>query len=326
MDLSVIIPSHNEPELIARLLRSLQEACPPKLGWEVLVVDNNSSSDVIPTLREIVGSFSLPLRHLSEPMTGKSRAVNLGIREARGKFTAFLDHDVVAHPGYLVGIEESIARFPHKVFGGRVLPVWPSPPPKWVTGGQPLRTSRGPIVAHDYGDSPRPYDGNMRLPVGCNFFCQRALFEQYGLFDVRLGPGSGKGHMGGEEIQLLSRFRAGGERIFYTPVVAVDHPVEPERMTKAFFRYRVFCAGRSSPYIVQKTFPSLFGIPRFLYRRLATTVLRNLAALVSFNSIKIFDRQLDLCEIFGVMYEYRRLHCNGFSLGGKVAEPMDLPR
>src|SRR5262249_1747544 len=141
-----------------------------------------------------------------------------------------------------------------------------------------------------------------------NFFCRRSLFERHGLFDTRLGVGAGPGIMGGQETDLLRRFQTAGETIVYTPLVVVTHPVDPSRMTKSHFRRRLFSAGPIEPHTSRVTVPSYGGIPRFLFRRLATTTLAAVRALMRARRLEFFDRELDLCEILGAMYEFRRLH------------------
>jgi glycosyltransferase involved in cell wall biosynthesis len=310
VDLSIIITTYNREKTLSRLFHSLKEASQVDIPLEIVVVNNNPAVNLLPMINEAIQRFSLPLRCLSESGPGKSYALNSGIQSAQGEFVAFLDDDVIVHEDYFIGIKKTISTFSYNTFGGRVFPIFPYSPPDWASGGKSLTTTRGPIVAHDYGDQPRPYDKGMRRPIGCNFFCRRLLFERYGLFDVRFGRRVGDSSflIAGEENDLLRRFQEGGEILFYTPFVVVDHPVEPERMTKAHFRYRLFTAGRSVPYFAKTTFPSFFGIPRYLYRRLITIMGQGILALISFRSLKAFDRQLDFYEIIGAMYEYWRIH------------------
>ncbi len=308
MDVTIIVPTHNRSDLLARLLRSLEIAKPADMEWELLVVDNNSAPRFIPEIEAQVAGSTLSVRLLREPRPGKSRALNTAIRAARGEFVAFLDDDVTVHAGYLVGLQAAIRRGTHNVFGGRVLPGWPCEPPDWITGGKRLTISRGPIVAHDYGDAAREYDESMRRPIGCNFFCRRSLFERLGYFDERLGPGAGPGLMGGEESVLLKGFQVGGERILYVPEVTIEHPVDPTRMTRSYFRYRLFTSGRSGPYIARRSFPSFFGVPRFLFRRLAGAVARTVWARLRRDRRSAFDHELEVCRFSGAIYEFYRVH------------------
>jgi glucosyl-dolichyl phosphate glucuronosyltransferase len=305
MDLSIVIPTRNRPTDLVKMLQSLSSAEKSDLSFEVLVVDNNSDEPSAKQNREVVGGVNLPARYLQESTPGQSAALNKGIALARGSIIAFLDDDIVIHSNYFRGVKKSL-ELAADVFGGRVFATWPFSPPAWITPDGRLETSRGPIVAHDYGDAPKPYDPSMKLPVGCNFFCRRELFQRYGVFDVRLGPGAGPGILGGGETDLLRRFRAGGARMTYTPWVVVDHPVTPERMTKKYFRFRYFCAGRSVPYTVRKAYPTIAGIPRYLFRDLATTGAKAAMAACAGRSTAAFDHQLHLCMVFGSMYEYAR--------------------
>lgn len=308
MDLTIIVPTHNRPDLLAQLLRSLEVAKPCDLEWELVVVDNNSQPRFVPEIEALIGGAAMPARLLFEPKAGKSRALNTGIRAAGGDFVGFLDDDVTVHPDYLIGVQAALRRGTHNVFGGRVLPRWPGEPPHWITGGKSLTTSRGPIVAHDYGDAAREYDLSMRRPIGCNFICRRALFDRHGFFDERLGPGAGPGLMGGEESALLKRFQKGGERILYVPEVTIDHPVDPARMTRSYFRYRLFTAGRSGPYLAARRYPSVFGVPRYLFRRIATACVRSAWARLRGDAAGGLDHELEVCRFAGAIYEYRRLH------------------
>jgi glucosyl-dolichyl phosphate glucuronosyltransferase len=308
MDVTIIVPTHNRPELLARLLRSLEMAKAADMEWELLVVDNNSGARFVPEIKEQVAGTSLSVRLLHEPRAGKSRALNTAIRAARGEFVAFLDDDVTVHAGYLLGVQGAIRRSTHNVFGGRVLPGWPYEPPDWITGGKPLTTSRGPIVAHDYGEAAREYDASMRRPIGCNFFCRCSLFERLGYFDERLGPGAGPGLMGGEESVLLKGFQDSGEQILYVPEVTVEHPVDPARMTRSYFRYRLFMSGRSAPYIAKQSFPSVFGVPRYFFRCLAGEIVRTVGARLRGDWRGAFDHELDVCRFSGAIYECRRIH------------------
>jgi glycosyltransferase involved in cell wall biosynthesis len=305
MDLSIIIPTRNRPEDLAKMLQSLSSAEKADMAFEVLVVDNNSQEALAKQNRDIVNRAELPVRYVEERIPGKSAALNSGVNLARGEMIAFLDDDVVIHRDYFQGVKKSL-NLTADVLGGRVFATWPHTPPKWISRSGHLRNSWGPIVAHDYGDRPMAYNDAMRLPIGCNVLCKRELFERYGRFDVRLGPGASPGILGGEETDLLKRFRAAGARLIYTPWIAVDHPVTSERMTKKYFRFRYFCAGRSIPYTTKKEFPSIVGIPRYLFRELAVSSVKSATALVSRQPVAAFDHKLHACMVLGSIYEYAR--------------------
>src|SRR5512145_705718 len=118
MELSLIVPTRNRPDVLRRMLRSLEAAKPLPWQWELLVIDNNSVSELLPQNRDIIKQASLPVRLLCERTPGKSAALNTGIKQAKGKIAAFLDDDIVVHEDYFVGIVEATTKLPGRAFGG----------------------------------------------------------------------------------------------------------------------------------------------------------------------------------------------------------------
>jgi len=308
MDVTVLIPTYNGREVLARLLESLRKAEPADgFDWEIIVIDNNSSDDTKSVVESFRTGDRLDVTYIFAPEPGKTRALNRGLLEAAGTFVAFLDHDVVVAPDYVIGLREAIRSQPYNVFGGRVVPVWVEPPPAWVSGGKLLQTSRGGVIVHDYGQTPRVYGEGMRLPIGCNFVCRRSLFDEVGLFNVNLGPKPGA-QIAGEETDLFRRLQAHGESILYAPSIRVSHPVDPARVTKSYFRYRYFCHGRTVILANPPgtNLPTFFGVPRFLYRQLLESTVSGLWAVSRGNSYAAFDHQLDIWYAVGSIVESRR--------------------
>ena len=64
MDLTIIFPTHNRPDLLAQLLRSLEVAKPCDLEWELVVVDNNSQPRFVPEIEALIGGAAMPARLL----------------------------------------------------------------------------------------------------------------------------------------------------------------------------------------------------------------------------------------------------------------------
>src|SRR5688572_14570339 len=132
--LSVVMSTYNRGELLGDAIRSLlaqhQTITPP---FELIVVDNNSTDKT----HEIVEGFARidgRVRYLFEPRQGLSHARNAAIRDARAPLIAFTDDDVRAEPDWVSAIVRAFDE--HRdaaVIGGRVLPVWPGPPPLWLT-------------------------------------------------------------------------------------------------------------------------------------------------------------------------------------------------
>ncbi|MDI6792176.1 MAG: glycosyltransferase [bacterium] len=89
---SVVIPSYNAagylPEAIDSVLAQTFK------DYEVIVVDDGSTDNT----REALATYQDKIRYICQENAGPSPAKNKGIREAKGKFVAFLDADDIWLP------------------------------------------------------------------------------------------------------------------------------------------------------------------------------------------------------------------------------------
>ena len=85
--LSVVIPCHNEAEVIADTIRSLQAVDYPDL--RIIVVDDGSSDDTA----AIAAACAPPPRVLRQRAAGKAAALNAGLAEVRTPLTLLVDAD-----------------------------------------------------------------------------------------------------------------------------------------------------------------------------------------------------------------------------------------
>ena len=94
---SVVIPAYNAAPFIAQTIESVFGQT--FRNFEVIVV-NDGSPDTAELERELQ-PYMDRIRYRTQPNAGPSSARNLGIREARGEFVAFLDSDDAWLPDYL---------------------------------------------------------------------------------------------------------------------------------------------------------------------------------------------------------------------------------
>jgi glycosyltransferase involved in cell wall biosynthesis len=94
---SVIVPTYNRPELLDRALRSILGQT--LRGFEIVVI-NDGGPDLRAVLAEL--QHGQALRYLVHPSNkGLAAARNTGMREARGKYIAYLDDDDIYYPDHL---------------------------------------------------------------------------------------------------------------------------------------------------------------------------------------------------------------------------------
>ncbi|MGE4070622.1 MAG: glycosyltransferase family 2 protein [Lysobacterales bacterium] len=94
LDLSVVVPVHNERDNVTPLLLEIEAALGPlSLSWEALFVDDHSRDDTLAVLRALKPAHPQlrVLHHRSQ--SGQSKAVRTGVKAARGRWIATLDGD-----------------------------------------------------------------------------------------------------------------------------------------------------------------------------------------------------------------------------------------
>ena len=103
MKLSVIIATRNRAQHLRPCLDSIAAAFAKAtpLAAEIVVVDNGSTDNTFQSVTQWAASSPLPVRVLSEPKAGLSRAHNRALLAAQGELLAFTDDDCRLHPEYV---------------------------------------------------------------------------------------------------------------------------------------------------------------------------------------------------------------------------------
>jgi glucosyl-dolichyl phosphate glucuronosyltransferase len=231
VDLTVVICTRDRPESLQRTLRTL--ATQNWTGsWDILIVDNGGGAS---GERACSAARDLPvdLRVTMEARRGLSFARNRALAEALGDAMVFVDDDVNCRPGWLAAHGDALRDPSVAGIAGRILPVLPESTPECF---RTLYTSEngGPVSRYDFGDEPREItlDGPVEPPFGANMAVRRGLALSLGGFRTDLGWG--KRMLPGEETELFRRILAAGGRLLYVPAAAVEHRIEPTRVTYGY--------------------------------------------------------------------------------------------
>jgi glycosyltransferase involved in cell wall biosynthesis len=308
MKVTVILCTFNRCDLLAKALQSVAGSTLSKsVEWEVLVVDNASSDSTPAVVKDFCERYPGRFRYLSEPRPGKSHALNLGIREARGDVLAFMDDDVVVEPTWLQNLTAALNDSKWAGVGGRILPEQPFSPPRWI----PLKNQNAlaPLAVFDPGIEAGPLADT---PFGANMAFRKSMFERYGGFRTDLGPQPGGKPQKSEDSEFGHRLQAAGEVFRYEPSALVYHGVPRNRVRKDYFLAWWFDKARAD--IRAFGIPSgarwfVAGIPLYLFRRLAVWTVRWMVALKPSsrfsNKLKAWTAAGEILECYRLSLEKR---------------------
>lgn len=232
--LSVVIPTKDRADALARTLDALEAQRATAASFDVVVVDNGSSDSTLAQVREREGRAALPLRLLEQPDGGPAAARNAGAAACQGEVLLFLGDDTEpADENLLQDHLDLHAARPEASYGvlGRItwtprVPVTPFM--RWLENGGPqfhyCDLAAGPVDAASYF-----YSSHASV--------KRPLFEQVGGFDVRFPTAAV------EDTELGVRLADTGLELDYHPELLVlhDHPTTPQQSQR-----RSVAVGRSA--------------------------------------------------------------------------------
>ena len=231
---SIVLCTFNRAQLLGPALDAVlsqTEGSPP---YEVLVVDNNSRDHTRELVQQRQATAGPRLRYVFEAQQGLSFARNAGIAHARGDLVAFTDDDIRVAPNWVSSIQKAFDTHADvDCVGGRILPEWSAPPPRWLTRNAWV----GALALQDYG--PERFFVDPANPVclaGANLLFRKQVFDEIGAFSTEFGSRS-------EDTELMTRFWSSGRRAMYVPEVAVAAPVSEDRTDKGVLS-SLACANR----------------------------------------------------------------------------------
>jgi GT2 family glycosyltransferase len=192
---------------------------------------------------------------------------------------AFVDDDHRVDSDYLVNICAAAKGYPDaELFCGRILPDWNGSEPAWVHDTGPYRIYPLPVPRFDQGEIPLRLTPEIAIPGGGNLFLRGEWLPRIGPFSTELGP-TGHDLEGSEDLDWILRAQRFGARVQYVPSVVQYHYAEPERLRLVYLIKKAY--KRSASTTALKAPSGGYGIPRYLYRKLAEYLF---CAVTAFNA------------------------------------------
>jgi GT2 family glycosyltransferase len=204
---SVIICSRDRPDLLHHTIASILSG--DELPAEIIVIDQSVTPVPLGACAESPAGCAV--RHVPGLGVGLSRGRNQGGSAATENVLIFTDDDMSADPRWLGAIvRAALGAGPRGVVTGRVL-------------AGAAETAGGFVPALAQREAPAVYEGRLNRDVlaGGNMALSRALFNDIGGFDVRLGAGSR--FPAAEDNDLGFRLLEAGCRVTYVPEAVLYH-------------------------------------------------------------------------------------------------------
>lgn len=223
--MTVVVCTRNRADQLARTLDALAQQS--DRDFDTLVVNQ---SDEVDRALESRQRSSDRFEVQRDNGRGLSRSRNLGWRQARSTWVAYLDDDCVPDPDWAAELKQAIAAHPEVSFvSGQVRPdaEFQGEVPLSTVGITEERTVSGRRLRPD------------AVGVGAFFALEREWLVRLGGFDERLGTGTD--FPGSEDMDFNYRFLEAGGLALMTPRVRVVHeqwrtPQEELRVWRGYFR------------------------------------------------------------------------------------------
>jgi glycosyltransferase involved in cell wall biosynthesis len=277
--LSIVIPTLDRAEYLARLLDSIGRQTVSEDRFEVIVVDNGSVDET----REVVTSYENKIRNITyvyEATPGLHECRHAGYSVSKADIVVYADDDIEAFPTWLEGIEESFADRSVVAVGGKCLPRFDASPPEWLLQmwDEKTRGSGGNVLSYlsiiDLGERKRMIRADYIF--GCNMSLRKSVILEAGGFHPDSMPSSLMRFRGDGETHVMNYINKKGYAALYNPKASVYHAVPASRMTREYFCQRAFRQGLSDSYT--STRAHLLGEGPSLGNRILTKT-RRLAGL-----------------------------------------------
>jgi len=244
MEISVIIPTHNRCQVLARCLDALaqQESIEPETV-EIIVIDDGSTDSTSGMVKALVSDYPRPLHYLWQETQGPAAARNRGIEMAQGQLVLIINDDTIAAPDLLAQHFRCHAEHPDLNKAVQGLFLWSpeleiTPHMRWAAR---MWFKYDPLLS---GQAEPDYS----FFYTCNVSLKRKYLLTHGMFDEDFGGPAW------EDTELGYRLEQQGMKIIFCKE-AVGYHAHPTNLETACRRAEMM--GRWTTVLAQKMPPEL---------------------------------------------------------------------
>ena len=252
IELSVVVPTRNRANILFKALESIVNQTLRQERFEVIVVDNGSTDST----KKIVDSFTGKIENLVyiyDDNPGLHIGRHRGLLAAKSNLLTYCDDDIEAFTTWLEGVLESFKDDNVVLVGGKNLPNFESPAPRWITemwNKDPYEKVIASLSVLDLGNEIKeisPY-----YVFGCNFSIRKSTLYEAGGFHPDGMPQDLLRYRGDGESHVSKYILEKGYRVVYNPKASVYHLCSLDRMTKEYFERRAYNQAISDSYTAIK--------------------------------------------------------------------------
>jgi GT2 family glycosyltransferase len=231
--ISAVVCTFMRYDLLREAVESLRHQTLDSSRYEILIIDNSPDPEL--SKRASLDYAAIGnLRWIYEDTPGEANARNVALAHATAPIVAYLDDDATASPGWLEAMLSGFATGDDVMaVGGKVNPVWGAPRPTWLHDDL-----LGYLSVLDWGEELRAIKWGEWL-VAANLAFRVAAVTKVGGFRTHLGRRLGEQVlMSNCEMDVIDMLRSRGFRAVYNPAAAIDHVINPGRLSQTWMRRR----------------------------------------------------------------------------------------
>ncbi|MEA5462993.1 hormogonium polysaccharide biosynthesis glycosyltransferase HpsE [Leptothoe sp. PORK10 BA2] len=230
LDFSIAIPTYNGGQRLGTVLDCLQwQLNATDLGWEVIVVDNNSTDDTADVIQQYQRTWSLqaPLRYGFEAKQGAGYARQKAIQMAASPLVGFLDDDTLPGMTWLASAYQFAQKHPQAgVIASRIRGSFETDPPKNFERIAAL------LALTERGSEPLMYIPSQKvIPPSAGMVVQRQAWLDSVPPELVLTGRTSTSMLTGEDTESILHIQRAGWQIWYNPHMRLQHQIPSTRLT-----------------------------------------------------------------------------------------------